>query len=84
MVLQQSPSVVSKITDLYGHGSSSNTAGDKAAAKGSNSDDKAREGLSSRAGAAQERRLSRRRESSLRLNVNDNEKIEYQAAHQQV
>ena len=82
MVLN-SPSVVSKITDLYGHGTSSkaatsnsataaaaaSAAGGKAAAEGTNSDDKTGQGLSRRAGAAQERRMSRRRDSSSRLNV---------------
>lgn len=76
-----SPSVVSKITDLYGHCTVSKTAtsgsaaaaavaavGDKVAAESSNSD-KTRGGVSARVGAVQERRISRRRDSSMRLNV---------------
>lgn len=77
-VVSPPSSMVSKMTDLYGHDidrkaatASSATAAavaaarKKAAAECSNSDDKARERLSRRAGATQERR----RESSLRLNV---------------
>eukprot|EP00903_Cladosiphon_okamuranus_P015048 g13921.t1 len=77
----QSPSVVSKVTDLYGHGIGSKgatfhsaaaaaavaTAGGKAVVESGSSHDKASERTSRRAEAAQERRIRRRRESSLRL-----------------